>query len=76
MNNIKITSNIVLDKIKAIIKDKEDRKIHPTHALFIPLKNEFKGCDIKVLKGCINELARKDKIKYGSTINDMYICLN
>ena len=63
----------IIEIINQIESDKQERKIHPTHATFLEIVRIHGNRD-EVSKE-LNKLYLEDKIKIGNTINDKYILL-
>ncbi len=63
---------VVLSAIRKIENKKKDACIAPNYALWTEITCEVVGMNVEAVKGALNELCRRKKVKHGSTINDKY----
>jgi len=71
---MKMTKEEILSKIQDIIKEKEEKKEHPTHVMINEL---YDSCNMpmKELKHILYDLVKRGRINYGHTINSIYFKL-
>ncbi len=63
---------LALNAIAHISAGKALKKQEPLHALYVEILNVLSEYEENDIKQTLNNLCRKDKIVFGTTINDYY----